>query len=296
MSHDKSVRSAGECGSTRVHKTNDFLGIGMTIIGMSCVKKMTITTKGVSVRFLFLILIFAICSLLIPTESRAQDIYNFYFQKTPGATAPTVNSAPAPQTTPPASPPAPAPSPAIQAPLPQGQNEKSALKTWELGLYNSWITVPIDERGEYSNEGSGNQKGLGVLGAYRFNKFVSAEAGILYRNGWENSNSGESRYDDGKGFEGMLGVAVAPIHINLFGYELIELAATGGIMSMSKYTSQIDTNYEVSGVRVRRESVAYLGPRISLNLTSDLGVVLDVKTGMRGNWSNVGNLGLRWRF
>ena len=101
--------------------------------------------------------------------------------------------------------------------------------------------------------------------------------------------------DTSKSVEGSLGLSITPLHLNVFGYELLEVGVIGGVMTMSKYNvKEKENSHDIKSGEVKKLYGAYLGPRASLNLTRDLGMFFDLK--IAANMGAITSLGLRYRF
>ena len=256
-----------------------------------------------------LMLLLALCfsALFYSTRSDAQDVYNFYFQKnmpfspqgtTTAPAAPTSIAQPAPGA--PATLAAPAPSPATAA-------APAPLKKFELGLgyasqsYAKAYTSDGPADGFVRDGGAG----FGLVAGYRLNKYFALDLAASVTN---NHESEETRRMP----QGSFGLVVTPIHINLFGFEFIELSATGGAMSGQRMTAKagggVITSSDDGTVAsttteeqiLKKETVfgAYAGGRLGLNLTSELGLFLDYKQmlGAENREIAMGMAGLKYRF
>ena len=255
-------------------------------------------TKEYLVRiFLFaIVLISLFFSFIAPTH--AQDVYNFYFQKNQGVTSSGT-------TTPGAQ-----PSPKSEA-SPENTDKKETqaaaaatekiekLKRWELGVYKTWAGDTVESVA--SNDGDMGDdvitsNAFSVQGAYRFNKFFSLDAGVFV------STSPQSQMytylSDSKDVNGSLGIRITPIHINLFGYELIEIGINAGVMSMREYVVDDINAYPQEPKEISNKKVfkPYLGPQIAINLTPELGLIVDGKLQPKTDGGGYASVGLRYRF
>lgn len=274
------------------------------------IRNATNPTKEISVRF-FLLVVLLIASILIAsTESHAQDVYNFYFQKNQGAMAgggvtpltttdmmaPNQPQAAGPMTN------------KVQANLVQTPVTAQTLSKWELGAYKSWIGAQSTTTSKdnfsptsYKYKGPINVDGFSLIGAYRFNKFFTAELGAFIGTGWAGGNESHNAIDNGKSYDGSIGFAVVPIHINLFGYELIEIGINGGVMTQTEYKLTENYNdatrkYDMKLDKKSKNIVPYLGPKIAVNLTKDLGITIDGRLNPKTDGGGIASLGLRYRF
>ncbi len=256
-----------------------------------------LSPKESSVRW-FILVVFSVFALLVSSRSDAQDVYNFYFQKNAPVPTTTTNSTtaqPAASVT---------ETPAenkIEAtkPTPKPAEEKDEFRRWEMML--SYATVSfstneteissLDRRDDY--EMSTNATGTGFMTSYRFNKFVSVDGAFYYI---KTKDVGASR----PYVNGALGFMITPLHINLFGYELIEFGVGGGVVT----TNKLDTDYNID----TQESVVtdearvfapYAGVRLAINLAPQLAIVMDGRSvvgGDTGAGGGLAQLGMRYRF
>jgi hypothetical protein len=256
-----------------------------------------LSPKELSVRW-FILVVFSVFALLVSSRSDAQDVYNFYFQK--NAPVPTTTTTALPTATPVDAP----VENKIEAakPVPP-QNESEQLRRWELMLSYAGGSFSAEERTTDSSDlgepDTGTQQsfvngeGSGLITAYRFNKFVSAEGAFSYL------KTKNSQADLEKAYHNFgLGLMVTPLHINMFGYELIEFGVGGGLASTYKF----DTTYDYANrkTKVDKEKhvfAPYAGIRIAVNFVPQLALVVDSKKILgSGQGGVLGQIGLRYRF
>lgn len=177
-----------------------------------------------------LLLISAI-TVVLTSSAQAQDVYNFYFQKAPGSVAtPTPTVVPQTQTSLPPTPSVTAPvaSPIAQptvvaAAAPATTEEKPKFYNWSVQLMRTSVADA------YSDMIPGVRERLGLEAGYRFNKFFAATAGTtfgsIYSNWKEETGSGISN-----SFIPYAGIRVNPLHLNIFGTEMLEIFTHAGVM------------------------------------------------------------------
>lgn len=262
----------------------------------------TTTIKELPVRLL-LIFVLIIASILIGSSpSHAQDVYNFYFQKNMGAT-PNIVTPQGPASSPSAvaaTPVAPVAN-QVSAEVATTPLEKAAFKKWDIGIAKTWMATPTETKDlfyddKYTYKDAPTKDAYNLSGSYRFNRFVAAEAGIVYSTKWQvdRSEMGEARSVDGN-----IGIALTPIHINLFGYELIEIGILGGAMTQTSYKMQKtfnDTKDETKKIDEKKSIVPYVGPRLAINLTQDLAIVMDARLKPQSDGGGFVSTGLKYRF
>lgn len=213
------------------------------------------------------ILIF--CVLLFAATVHAQEVYNFYFQKAPGA-APAIQTPPELQTPPsavtpppvvaPVNPPvvssAPNPVAEVKDSLPGFRNWSGQLMHATVSDTNSDISLKVRSR-------------LGFQVGYRFNKYVGIEIGTSV-------GSLKGRWQDETGTSGFssvvpfLGLRLNAVHINVFGAEVLEFFANGGTM----YIDQTGSLKEAPVVARENnaEFYGYLGGGMRVNFGDRVGL------------------------
>jgi hypothetical protein len=209
--------------------------------------------------------------ILVAATAQAQDVYNFYFQKSPTATVtPGATSAPLTPTTGEAAPSgAPAtPNNSTTAPAPKEDSTNTFKTHWQVMVGTS-------------QDSANDHPGISLLAGYDLNRYFGIELGEQY-------------YFGAMGLpahlEGLLGVSVTPIHINIFGRETFEIGAVAGVMSAS------NSQYG----RVAQFGGPYLGARVGLRFSDMVSLVTTARAtfGDRtdGATASAVDLGLRFRF
>lgn len=236
--------------------------------------------------------------LTITDLAMSDDVYNFYFQKSPGTNTVIQNGAGqtvTPQTSVntttetsvviPASstiPSVPSATTAIAAVTPPAQ-EKTSFWKFSAGYgTNDDDTIAR----------SGYVVGVG----YNFNKYFGVGLTALIAN---NSDSEYHQTTDIDKYD--LGVVVTPLSINAFGFDALQVSLLGGITSYRHYywmpasTSTTPTTPasfdEYGSMESDVEYTTYLGLGVSLNFTKNFGVEVFSKTSskkaIKGNdWRN----------
>ncbi len=265
-------------------------------------------------RFLILI-VFSLAAILIgSTESHAQDFYNFYFQKNTGAQAALGPQGPSPvpgqvtESQAPLSPPV-APT-TVQNSIKPVSESKSDFRKYDVSFSKSSVGSPgvVTDRNaygldpsEYETVGSESyddvyaRDAYSLIGSYRFNRFVATEVGVTYSTKWLSDTPEKEGLGDGKDIDGSLGIALTPIHINVFGYELLEIGVLAGVFTQTKFEVDIDRKGNASSDK-EKVIAPYLGPRLAINLTPELGVVLDGRMKPKSSGGGIASLGIRYRF
>jgi hypothetical protein len=257
-----------------------------------------LSPKESSVRW-FILVVFSVFALLVSSRSDAQDVYNFYFQKNAPVPVTTTNAT--------ATPPATATTePALEnkieaaKPVAKSVEEKNDFRRWEMMLSYAGGGFITNEKytdrsfgtpGE--SETSTNVRGTGFMTSYRFNKFVSVDGAFYYL-------KTENVQTPNPYVNGAMGLMVTPLHINIFGYELIEFGVGAGIA----LTNKLDTEYNaITGdVIVKDENriyAPYVGTRLAINFVPQLAAVADVRSIVGGDSGAGGGLvqiGMRYRF
>lgn len=246
-------------------------------------------------------------ALITSTPAMAQDVYNFYFQKNnPGTTATTPTAPGTPgvdQKAVTASPETTASVPAannVKTDLKQEDKTSAILKRMELGIGKAWVNSN-SKRKTPSNDTSDDsvqREAIGILGTYRFNKFVAAEGGFFITTGWQEVSKEYDKVANGQGFEGSVGLSVTPIHLNVFGYELLEVGITGGMMSITKYKAKEKTNgngeTEIDSGDANKIYGVYFGPKVAVNITPAIAAVFELKN--VNGLASTSSLAVRYRF
>ena len=220
------------------------------------------------------------------------DVYNFYFQKAPGpvtvnqggpakasptekAAAPTSgeesdgddveSSAPTP--TPPKSG---ASSIAVAPPPPQ----KPGHYKWQLTLGRSQVVQGIDQPGYHRHA---HYNAYGAAAKYSFNRYVGIDAGLII-----SSNGGQISLGDA--FQANAGVSIIPLHLQLFGFELLEVGILAGFLTASVGPNPSD-----------RAVKAYTGIETNINFSEQLALTTRYKMYDGVDFGH-GLVGLSYRF
>jgi hypothetical protein len=220
---------------------------------------------------LFLVLVYS-------GKTLAQDVYNFYFQKnTPAVSTEEVEQPISTQAV---------ATPALTSP---------ELSRWEISPGVAWDAVPSRVSssgwGEYdSNYGA---SGFSLIAGYRFNRFIALDGALSY------TKVSSDGIDHGM-FDGSIGGLATPIHINVFGYELIECAFGAGVMTSSLLRTTRDWENNIDRLNGSSKIFTpYASFRLAVNFTPEVAVFLDAKGGLGGGSSSDtsrGTAGLRVRF
>jgi hypothetical protein len=217
--------------------------------------------------------------LFVANTAQAQDVYNFYFQKNQPARNNVTEKALEVS----------APRPVSQAAVVKPKEEKKVeLKHFEFGVSKGYTRVMIDDR-VTGYDDLIEAEGVGLQGAYRFNKYFAVD-GALNITEIDSVNYDEER---SRLIDASLGVAVTPIHITLFGVELIEFSALAGVMSGTQGIVNRDDTLEME-----RVYGAHIGLRLGINLTSQLALVAGGTRMVSSDrdYISLSQAGLRYRF
>lgn len=195
--------------------------------------------------------------------AQAQDVYNFYFQKAPGAAVtPAQTIAPQPQQSP--SPAAPAAAPVaapiappstptsvVAAPNPTATEEKPKFYNWSVQLLRA------DVADSFSDVHRGVRERLGLQVGYRLNKYVGAEIGTSFGSMYT-SWKGATGREISDSFVPFIGARVNPFHLNIFGAEMLEFFVLGGAMYLD--SSQTQGQYALNPTGEGKQQLyGYLG-------------------------------------
>ena len=170
-------------------------------------------------------------AITLHSTAHAQDVYNFYFQKAPGSVVtPTPTVAPQPQTSLPPAPTVTAPvaSPIAQATVvaataPATTEEKPKFYNWNVQLMRTSVADA------YSDVVPRIRDRLGLEAGYRFNKFFAATAGMAFGSIYSNWKA-ETGTEVSNSFIPYGGIRINPLHLNIFGTEMLEIFAHAGVM------------------------------------------------------------------
>lgn len=174
-------------------------------------------------------------------SAQSNDVYNFYFQKgqAPGSVVQGGQQQSSPQ--PAAAPPQPAPLPAqpengdqvinnvVVAPKPE-TSPVLQYNHHEFTLGIATLNDPVSDRsGEHTPWAIGYQ--------YNFNRYVSMFGqGTFIVKDENGAQNGIDRDDPDYLYGGMLGVAITPIHLDLFGHKFLRVSALFGGRTERVYT------------------------------------------------------------
>lgn len=169
-------------------------------------------------------------TVVLTSAAQAQDVYNFYFQKAPGGTVtPSTTVTPQPSTLAPAAPAGtPVATPIAQTAIvttasPTTTEDKPKFFNWNVQLLRA------DVSDSYSDVNRSVRERLGLQVGYRFSKYVGAEIGSSFGSiysSWKDSTGA----DLSSSFVPYGGLRVNPLHLNIFGTEMLEIFMHGGLM------------------------------------------------------------------
>lgn len=222
-------------------------------------------------------------------NASAEDVYNFYFQKTDEASPTAITKEMAPV----------APVQTLKGDLKTDEKKNPSLKNMELGIYRSWVSSSSKRTTHFGKDYDDRavRDSVSILGSYRFNRYVVADGGFYLLSGWNSRSKDYSAVETKSSYEGSIGLSVIPLHLNVFGYQLLEVGVSAGVMTMTKMKVKEGTpgsSKITEAGDMKKIYGAYLGPHVALNLTRDLGLVFDLKSA--ANQASVTSVGLRYRF
>lgn len=186
--------------------------------------------------------------------ARADEVYNFYFQKEPGAqTVPSVTVRPEPSEV----------AANVAAPSPASAPDKPGFRRWEFSL---GPVLKADRQAIWEG-------GL-FLTQYNISRYFALDAGILrattsrtYAVGLpEGDNSDLDAYDFSAG------ITVTPIHVRVFGSDVITVSAVGGYMSTRQHGVWWDQSGRGERFQQARVWKPYIGPAVAINFNEQLGI------------------------
>lgn len=190
--------------------------------------------------FLFLCAGMAMILLVIftPAAYAADDVYNFYFQKADG-----------PQATP------------MPSAVPQKLSVSSPHENQDV--HRPW---EVHAGLAYLNDMAGSYRGGSVGGQFNYSKFLGFSATLIYA---PYANSAyTNRADDSNAWDLNAHVVVTPFHIDVIGYNLMQISVLGG-------TSTLRAGYESTSGRVFKISI---GLGLDINFTRQIGTYLRVQS------------------
>lgn len=200
---------------------------------------------------------------MIAPAAGAQDVYNFYFQKTDHtnemvqvkngeAVSADKKEIPARIETGGAPPVAAAPAAiSVAANVSPVAGEKK----------NFWRLTAA--AGTFVDKIKRVEKSYALNVEYGFNKYFGLDAQVMAGKATEIYNDAMSGIYEHTYFTGALGLKVTPVHVELFGYDFIDVAADVGAMTAASYGA--------SGIRV----APYWGTQVDLNIVDRLAFVVD---------------------
>jgi hypothetical protein len=216
------------------------------------------------------VVVLAVSFIAVAAFAQGNDVYNFYFQKAPGpqtviqgggqAQQPSsvvvkdgeVVQNTSSQSQVPAVPPA--TSSQNVTSVPTAEELANAKKTWEVFGGVGLVGEGFDQHRGYS------------LGAnYNFSKYFGVGVAATYAPETLVLGSGYSSYTRervGSPWDGAIEAIVMPLHIQLFGYDFLELGVVGGAMT-------VQSNKQLHG---------FWGPRIGININPNFGLIGEWRT------------------
>lgn len=236
-----------------------------------------------------MILIGGLLGFVMITIARADDVYNFYFQKGSGpqtvvqggsgqssaakaaATLPTTSNEPAPATPQPISAPAANPSPAVnsnsslstaQAPFPQ---EESGNRPFTILLGYGKVADSLGSNMSYS---------VGLQ--YNFNRFLGARLQGRFRD----TQSGNSNYELTNGNQsankvgGMLAMMFTPLRLDLLGHRFMEFSAFAGAETYRRISDFSQDSSGSTEATVATGFAPLVGATALLGLNDNVGIEL----------------------
>lgn len=205
-------------------------------------------------------------SLALTNVAYAQDVYNFYFQKSAAPSA-TVNGVPVdPQTAASSQGVTPAAASAVIAPVAPSSTittsapppAKDDFRHWQANI--AWGTI-VDQAKQVN--------GLAFGGEYAFNKYLGLQGEIMTGKAskYWHENTESDAYNATR-FAAALGAKLTPIHVQLFGWTFIEFSVLGGVMSA---TSREPSRHNDARV------ASYAGFGATLNLSESTTLITQYK-------------------
>lgn len=205
-------------------------------------------------------IIFILVTVLFSNFVFAEDVYNFYFQKSPGSN--TVIQSSLGQTVNPASTQVQGPAPTTTAPVAVvGPTASETKSHWKFSVgHGHSIDSFVDVTGALV--------GIG----YNFNKYFGLNASYLMKNnamGIQWPTFGEPSLDTAD-----IGLHVTPISLNAFDFDLFEISILGGLASIRQIEKQWDKDgYGYTGVASLHYK-PYFGVGVEINFTKNFGLEL----------------------
>jgi hypothetical protein len=205
--------------------------------------------------------------------ANAQDVYNFYFQKTdhanemvqvkngdplaaPKSSTTVVDpSTGETKTVAPALKPAEAASVATAVAAPSSKDEKKNFWRLEMGL------------AAFTDHEKQVMQAYGSRLEYGFNKYFGIEGQIVGGKPFNMTDNSQDGYNSNY-FAGALGLKLTPIHVQLFGWDFIEFSALAGAMSATGRDWDSRHQFRLA---------PYVGAAVAVNITDRLSVAVDGK-------------------
>lgn len=212
------------------------------------------------------------------SNTQAQDVYNFYFQKQAPATTvlkpeekttpkPGETTAPVLETKAVSTPQTP---PTVTADSTSKEKAASVLSQEKSDSFRHWNvqfmrTLVADAYTDYYHRTDGR---LAFQVGYRWNKYIGVETGTtigMLDGQWSN----ETGTDLWQSTIPYFGFRLNPIHLNIFGSEVLEVYIAAGGLIM---------NAAFPGLDGGRNGYGYFGGGVRINLGETVGLDLGVKT------------------
>lgn len=253
-----------------------------------------------------ILILLATCFAFSP--ARAQDVYNFYFQKAPGVST-VIQSGNAPQ---PVNPEdkikeeqSSSPTKHLIPPPQQTLSTKSEVasnspapreRNWRIGLgmaqvndaLSTWSGTSIEEGKAWNSDRQFSaQQRYALSIQYILNRYLAFDfdSAIGSRKGDWQGETGRKLTDS---FTPSLALSVIPLHLNFFGYETLRIGAQFGTMSMiSRVRFRPVREYDETGWLVKNQTVVdgfdstfvgFVGLTVGFNILDHLSLNLSIKS------------------
>ena len=203
---------------------------------------------------------------LAAVSARAEDTYNFYFQKSPQG----ASLAPTP------------PGSAESLPAtPTAQNQVALAPPSVAPPFRSWRvafgpSMVLDAYTRFGGTGDSSRMTLGV--GYDFNKYLGIEGSLAF------APNTTGIFRQALFVLPTVGVTVTPIHISLFGRESISLGMQVGAMYLSTYNKAAGENYQNGGPWPGPQAFVneaqlypYIGLDVGFRITDSVKLLLQAK-------------------
>ena len=224
----------------------------------------------------------------LANQASAQDVYNFYFNKNnPNQKAQIIGS-PGQTNLPSEQSQAPAAKPEIPAEAKstiasiKEEKKESSFENWEVSIGRAtaygWGDYSSSINGDGTYDYTSNDyysEGMSIGISKNFNRYFGADINL--------SNLSVKDIEGEKDFlNARLGFSFTPVRLNILGHDFLELGALAGIGSFQQFTIEERENYNSSSWGYSEHIVdektlfkPFLGARMGLNLTNELGLVLE---------------------